>query len=256
VMYFCTFNSLPDCGLQEQSKVPGRASLTNIARDGGTALRLHTEPGDNDVASSGTMERDDLWLSQDASDGYEGEESWWAHSVLFPNDFTAPTWESYVVFDFHNTGPGPWQANFHVAVERQADVTQPGLLSLIGYGGVNSGDGPFNAVLGQVQKNVWYDFVYHVRWSSGADGFFDAWVNGKQILAHEGPTLYAGQGVYMKLANYHNPVCNPYPACIGQHAGSSVIHDRVIRGATAAAVAGGPLEGYLDLVNGVLTPRF
>src|SRR6185503_3801164 len=42
--FACTFNTLPDCGLEEQSKVPGRASITNIARDGGTALKLHTEP--------------------------------------------------------------------------------------------------------------------------------------------------------------------------------------------------------------------
>jgi hypothetical protein len=210
------------------------------------------------VVSSGAMERDDLWLSQQASDGYEGHEAWWAHSILFPDDFTVPTWQAYVVFDFHNTGTGPGQANFHVAFQPQADLYQPGLLSFIGYGGANANppDGRFDAVIGQVQKNVWYDFVYHVRWSSGADGFFDAWVNGKRVLAHQGPTLYAGQGVYLKLANYHTPVCDPYPACVGTHKASSVIHDRVVRGTTAQAVSGGPLEGYLDLVGGVLTPRF
>jgi hypothetical protein len=200
------------------------------------------------------MERNDMWLSQAASDGYEGREAWWAHSIYFPSDFTTPTWQSYVVFDFHNSGSGPWQANFHVAFKRQADITQPGLLSLIGYGGVSSGDGRFEASLGQVQKNAWYDFVYHVRWSSGADGFFDAWVNGQRVLSHRGPTLYAGQGVYLKLANYHNPVCDPYPACIGTHQASSVIHDRIIRGTTALSVSPGPLEGVLELVNGVLRP--
>jgi hypothetical protein len=255
VNFSCSFVALPACALQEQAKAPGRATLTTIARDGGTALRLHTEPGDHDVANSGTMERDDVWLSQEASDGFEGHEAWWAHSIYFPDDFTVPNWESYVVFDFHNTGQGAGQANFHVAFEAQSDILKPGILSLIGYGGVNSGDGRFDAQIGLVQKNVWYDFVYHVRWSSGQDGFFDAWVNGKRVLAHTGPTLYVGQGSYLKLANYHNPVCDPYPACIGTHKGSSVIHDRVIRGTTAQAVSSGPLEGYLDLVNGVLTPR-
>jgi hypothetical protein len=33
-----------------------------------------------------------------------------------------------------------------------------------------------------------------------------------------------------------------------------VIHDRVVRGTTPLAVATGPLEGVLALVNGVLTP--
>ena len=66
--------------------------------------------------------------------------------------------------------------------------------------------------------------------------------------------MYAGQGVYVKLANYHTPICDPYPACIGTHKASSVIHDRLIRGTTPLAVAAGPLEGVLALVNGVLTP--
>jgi len=108
VTFACSFvgalrDTLRDCGFEEESKVSGRASITNIARDGGTAVRLHTEPGDNNVVFSGAMERNDLWLSQKASDGYEGHEAWWAHSILFPDDFTVPTWQAYVVFDFHNT---------------------------------------------------------------------------------------------------------------------------------------------------------
>jgi Polysaccharide lyase/Carbohydrate binding module (family 6)/Putative Ig domain len=255
VAFACPFVGLfGDCGFQEQAKVPGRAGLTNLARDGASSIRLHTEPGDNNVAGSDTMERDDLWLSQAATDGYEGHEAWWAHSILFPDDFTVPTWHPYVVFDFHNTAPGAWQANFHVAFQPQADISKPGVLSFIGYGGVNSGDGRYTATIGPVQKNVWYDFVYHVRWSSGPDGFFEAWVNGAKKLSHQGPTLYAGQGVYLKLANYHVPVCDPYPACIGTHSATSVIHDRVIRSSAPAAVAAGPIEGVLELVNGALTP--
>jgi hypothetical protein len=155
-----------------------------------------------------------------------------------------------VLFDFHNTNTGGGQANFHV-------LNRNGVLTFQGYGGITSGNepvNPFSAPIGPIQKNVWYDFVYHVRWSSGSDGFFDAWVNGQKILAHRGPTLYAGQGVYLKLANYHVPVCDPYPACIGSHGPSSVIHDRVIRGTTALAVSSGPLEGVLELVDGVLRP--
>jgi len=233
--------------------VSGRASLVNFGREGGTAVRLHTEPGDVDVASSGTMERNDLWLSQAATNGYEGQEGWWAHSILFPDDFAMPTWHMYVIFDFHNSGSGPWQANFHLNFAPGADSTKPGNLIIRGYGGVNSGDGQFTATIGQVTKNVWYDFVYHVKWSSGSDGYFDAWVNGVKKLSHRGPTLYSGQGVYLKLANYHTPVCDPYPACVGTHSASSVIHDRVIRGATALSVSSGPLEGVLILANGVLT---
>jgi hypothetical protein len=251
VTFACAFNALPDCGFVEQAKVPGRASLTTLSRDGGTALRLHTEPGDTDVVGSGAMERDDVYLARpgtaDPEVYGEGVEQWWAHSILFPDDFVVPTRQGYVLFDFHNTGGGAGQANFHVALEPSDDittpVTQPGWLQFIGYGGVNgpSADARYGAVIGQVQKNSWYDFVYHVRWSSGPDGFFYAWVNGKLVLAHQGPTLYAGQGVYLKLADYHQPVCDWYPGCVGDQA-SSVIHDRIVRGTTAQAVAIGALE--------------
>jgi hypothetical protein len=227
--------------------VPGRATLSTTSRDGGTAVRLHTEPGDNNVVGSGEMERDDLWLTQAATDGYEGREQWWAHSLYLPNDFVIPTWHNYVFFDFHNSDPGPGQANFHV-------LNRNGILTFQGYGGAANTANPFSAPIGPIQKNVWYDFVYHVKWSSGSDGYFDAWVNGVKRLSHRGPTLYAGQGIYLKLANYHVPICDPYPACIGTHAGSSVIHDRIVRGNTALAVSLGPLEGVLVLVDGVLTP--
>lgn len=238
-----------------QQKVGGRASIVSSPlRDGRYAARYEVRSGDNNVAGSGSGERTEAMIGQQATDGYEGREQWWAHSILFPDDFEVPNWHNYVVFDFHNSTSGNWQANFHVAFERQDDTSKPGLLSLIGYGGVNSGDGRYEATIGQITKNRWYDFVYHVRWSSGPDGFFDAWVNGKKLLSHRGPTLYAGQSVYLKLANYHNPICDPYPACIGTHGPSSVIHDRVVRGSTPLAVAAGPLEGVLELVNGVLTP--
>jgi hypothetical protein len=137
---------------------------------------------------------------------------------------------------------------------RPASDSAPGQLGIVGYGGATNAAGRFESVVGPIEKNKWYDFVYHVRWSSGADGFFDAWVNGRKVLTHRGPTLYVGQGVYLKLANYHNPVCDPFPACIGTHRASSVIHDRVIRGTTALSVSSGSLEGVLELVNGVLTP--
>ena len=241
--FFCTFQSTPtDCGFQEQGKAP-RASIVGLGRDGGTAVRLRTEPGDNNVAGSGTMERNDLWLTEADTDGYEGREHWWAHSLMLPNDFAMPTWHVYVLMDFHQTA-GPGQANFHLLLEN-------GALAFRGFGGTPGG-GAFGAVIGTPQNNVWYDFVYHVKWSSGDDGFFIAWVNGVKKLEHRGPTKYTGQNVYLKLANYHTPVCNPFPGCTGP--GSSVIHDRVVRGRSALEVSPVPLQGALEMVNGVLTP--
>jgi hypothetical protein len=243
VHFSCTFQSTPtDCGFEQQAKAQQRASIVSVGRDGGTGVRLTTYPGDSHVAGSGDMERNDLLLPQKRTDGYEGREHWWAHSMLFPSDFAVPTWQTYVVFDFHQ-GVSAGQANFHVDFE-------DGQLIFRGHGGTPNGP-PYKAMIGPISKNVWYDFVYHVKWSSGIDGFFRAWVNGVKKLDHRGPTMHAGEGINLKLANYHTPVCDPYPGCTGPY--SSVVHDRVIRGTTPLAVSIGPLEGVLEPVNGVLT---
>jgi len=252
--FSCTSpNSPTDCGFAEQAKVAGRASIVNIGRVGPTAVRLHTEPGDSYVAGSGINERDDLTLSQSETGCYEGADQWWAHSILFPNDYVSPppsgangAWNWGVVADFHQTGTAN---GVTFAIEAMPDTAgSPGWptgLTLSGAAGDPVNPVKYSASIAPiVVRNVWYDFVYHVKWSSAGDGFFDVWVNGVRKLSYTGPTLYTGQGCYLKLANYHVPFGRA----------SSVIHDRVIRGTTALAVAPGPLQGVLQLVGGVLTP--
>ena len=70
-------------------------------------MRLLTVPGDSRIAGSGDAERTDLALSTAATDCIEGREHWWAHSILFPDDYVDPpmssasTWNWATVFDFH-----------------------------------------------------------------------------------------------------------------------------------------------------------
>jgi chitodextrinase len=246
ILWSCTFPaSFTSCGFSEQALVPGRATIVNIGRDGPTSVRLHTEPGDSNVFGSGTSERDDLELADSASSCTQGQEAWWAHSVLFPDDYvqvpesTGSAWNFAVVADFHQTGPlGPtlWELDAMPATAISPD--RPTGLQLVGHGGDPNNPAVYGAAIGPLVKNVWYDFVYHVRWSANADGFFYAWVNGVQTLSYTGPTLYTGDSCYLKLANYHSPT--------GQ--ASSVIHDRVIRGSTPNAVS-------LQMLSGVvMTP--
>jgi hypothetical protein len=159
--------------------------------------------------------------------------------VLFPSDYVVSP--AGVVADFHHTG-STGQANFQIVVfpdgMRFTGAAGPTLV-------FHSRDpGHYQAYLGPVVKNQWYDFVYHVKWSSGADGFMFAWVNGVQKLARRGPTLYVGQGCYFKLANYHAGAGLP----------SAVIHDRVVRGSSSDAVSLTPLEGVRRHGNARRTP--
>ena len=224
--YSCTFeSSWAACGLGAQAKSSNRITRVEVA--GVPGVRLETLPGDHDVAGSGRAERTDLAWSPQETGCSPGEEQWWTHSVLFPDDYILPVttaadpWPWGVVFDFHHTG-SEGQANFQIQVAGKP----PELEFAISAGPVVSSGAPGSPTrkweIGPIIKNHWYEFVYHIRWSSGPDGFFDAWVDGRRVLAYRGPTLYAGQGCYLKLANYHTSVGRPV----------AVIHARLARAPT------------------------
>ena len=224
------------CGFNEQSKdgLP-RASLVTVA--GVSAVRLHTKPGDNNVAGSGSNERNDLSTSQETTDGYEGREQWWAHSILFPNDYVDPpestssSWNWGALGGFHNTTNGSGQGNLTLMAMPATAISpdRPTGLSFKVAWGTQTSPQEATYPIGPVVRNQWYNFVYQVKWTSGSDGFFNAWVNGVQKMSYRGPTLYPGQGVYLKLGNYHTPFGQP----------SSVVHARVIRSVSPLSVSAG-----------------
>jgi len=210
-----------------------RKAIVNIGRDGNTAIRLHTEPGDNNVSGSGLHERNDISVPMQNLDSIAGKEQWYAHSVYFPDDYNQPPpghWGA--VFDFHDSKNQGGQANFQMLV-------QNGVITIYGHGGPDvvydnkvGNQYSYKAEVGPLVKKVWFDFVYHVKWSPYSDGLMEVWVNGKKLLSHAGPNLYEGYGVYLKLANYHSAYGLPV----------SVIHDRVKLGLSAKDVAIGALE--------------
>jgi hypothetical protein len=213
------------CGMQEQSKVePKRRSrFVSTARDGRQAVELVTLPGDDQVHGAGDWERDDLELEPSPDYCNEGQDEWWAVSVLFPDGYE-PTTGLGEVMNFHQDGSGG-PPNFNV-------VAKPDGLRLDGFYGELKNPGEYKVELGEIRRNEWYDFVYHVKWTSKDDGLFVAWLNGSKVLVHRGPTLYAGLSCYFKLANYHTSSLRP----------SAIIFDRLIRGTSADAVALSRLE--------------
>src|SRR5437762_5674716 len=107
-----------------------------------------------------------------------------------------------------------------------------------------SDPGYYSIGIGPITKNVWYDFVYHVKWSSGSDGLFQAWLNGRQVMNYSGPNLYVGQSCYLKIANYHTELGLPV----------SVVHSRVVLAHTQADVqigSGGQPPPTVLAPNGV-----
>ena len=250
VSFSCMFpDSWTSCGFSEQAKVSGRATVLSWGRGGSKAVRLHTEPGDNNVAGSGSHERNDLSSGTSLGDAAQGASFWWAQSVYFPDDFvnvpesTSTMWHWGALWGWHHTG-STGQGNFSLFAYPDTAISPDrptGLVFRI-CGGTTVITDALKCNLtpiGKHVKNVWHDFVYYVKWSSGSDGQIDVWLRkgnetiGKKVVTYRGPTLYSGMAAYLKLANYHTP----------HGKASSVIHSRVIRGTTWNAVSQTPLEG-------------
>lgn len=226
----------PDLGTLKDFIVqanPGRVTSFPSPRTSGYALKLTTNPTDTGVAGSGAMERSDVYQRLGTTAApvlYREVEHWWAHSVMFPTEFTFPMGPAYMVLDFHNYPDAPGMPNFILNfVNWNGDNKKLGQLQLQRFIGDPLKPTERSVIADETpKKNFWYDFVYHVRWTDKNDGFFTAWVNGKLVMDHTGPTLYQGGSVYLKLANYHFPD--------GKGLASTVIHDRVVLGPTRDSV--------------------
>jgi hypothetical protein len=55
-------------------------------------------------------------------------------------------------------------------------------------------------------KGVWHDFLIHVRWSPGDDGWLRVWIDGDEVVDYQGPIGYRDLlGPYFKFGLYRDP---------------------------------------------------
>jgi hypothetical protein len=171
--------------------LPGRVRVvTHPRREGGWAGRFEVRPGD-DVAHG---QRAELVYR---SDEQEGQEEWWAWSVYFPRDFI----------------PGDWTVFTQWHDDPAEKFSPPVLFKVVGsslYLIVRGGDPrsarPKRWTLAPLRRDHWYDFVFHVLWSTTDAGFVEAWVDGEEVVARTPtPTLYIGKTNYLKQGNYRYP---------------------------------------------------
>jgi hypothetical protein len=205
-----------------QAKERTRIAIeSEIVRQGHYGVRVEVRPGDSNVAGSGSGERADLWIGSSTTAAAEGHEQYWAWSTYFPANFDAPRGSFNAFVGFHHTGT-TGQSNLHFAVTDMRALT----LRVLG--------GNFNRpvrkdfVLARLTKGRWYDFVVHVRWSSDRSGLVEVWVNNQKVVGRTlVPTLYVGQGAYLKMGFYRAPYSKP----------TVDYHDDMRRGQTLAEVA-------------------
>lgn len=183
--------------------------VTQPVRKGRHAVRVTLAPGD--VAAS--KERVELKIGDREIErvrGTQGREVWYGWSVLIPADYADPPGDQFQILAqwhhrpaegakpegrFHVTGPPPLTLHLDFYQGRH-------MLSLIGRG---TSDGPRRTLGARpIRKGSWIDLVFHIRWSTGVDGFVEAWLDGRPFTGGKihGPTLYSPVSNYLRLGLY------------------------------------------------------
>jgi len=142
-----------------------------------------------------------------------GEEYWYAFSCLFPKDWKADT-QSELFAQFHAS-----------ADDADGEKARPPILAIYIYGPnytvkkrwdvkENSNDSDLDGANCRklwsrpVAPDAarWVDWVFHVKWSFGNDGFIEAWKDGKKIISDRGPNCYNDKvGPYFRFGPYKWP---------------------------------------------------
>jgi hypothetical protein len=185
------------------------AVVTQPVRKGRYAVRVSLAPGD--IAAS--KERAELKIGDRAIErvrGRQGGEMWYGWSLLVPADYADPPGEHFQILgQWHHRpaespvkgrvahGGGPPPLILHLAPHDGRHV-----LTLIGR--AFPGDPGRKLGARPVRQGAWTDLVFHVRWSTGNDGFVEAWLDGRPFTAGKvyGPTLYSPVSNYLRLGLY------------------------------------------------------
>jgi hypothetical protein len=203
-------------------------------RKGHHAVRVTLAPGD--VAAS--KERVELKIGDREIErvrGTQGREAWYGWSVLIPADYADPPGDQFQILAQWHQRPQPAGAG-----QRPQKMGAPPLtlhlvrsegrhvLLLIGQ---TSSTGPPRTLGGRpIRLGAWIDLVFHVRWSTGRDGFVEAWLDGRPFTDGKKfePTLYRPDSNYLRLGLYRGK---------GVSTTNHVYYDEVRLGNSYSAVA-------------------
>jgi hypothetical protein len=228
-------------------------------------------------------------LSASTSGAYEGADKWYRLEVYFPSNYVPEPGTSWNwVAEFHNyPNDGTCCANISAGIVTNTEDGGPtsanGRFSwrIIGGGCPTATSGcagpiPAGTDMGtpsvaptyggavrwfagpSLMHNHWYDILMHVHWAyEASQGSVQLWMDGAQLIAYAGPTLYylasssgtsthyAGPGNdYLMVDNYRwGERTSGTSSCSTTNCDSvatAIDHDEDLWGASESSVGGGP----------------
>ena len=148
----------------------------------------------------------------------KGSEYWYGFSVYLPNDWVEDT-ASEIVAQWHDI-PDVWfgetwrRPPFSLSINgknwRIGNAWDPKIVT-----DKNNVAGSEMLWSGPFEREVWTDWVFHVKWSHQSDGLIEVWKNGTKIVTKHGRITYNDLLVpYFKLGPYKYPWKNDKPASV------------------------------------------
>ena len=182
-----------------------------------------------------------------------GTESFWAWSFYFPPNSSSSrdTWWN-VFTQWHQDGSvGVQPLSFEIMNERGREW-----IRVHAFGGKVGSPVRRAWRLAPLVRGRWYDVALRVRWAPDRTGLLQVWLDRKQVVPEtRTPTLYEGQGVYLKQGFYRQA-----------SAGSSEVYVSDTRRATGLAGIGisplsaaapealAPRNTFAPAIEGVVGP--
>ena len=152
-------------------------------------FKLHTgDCGGADCDPENGSSRSEILFDADNS---TGDDMWYAWSIYHKN------------YKFLNGGVSPLHGQFKPSVGTAKDPfanngafyilvnPSPGGMKLQVSEG--EGDRPEVWIPASQLSNKWHDILVHAKWSTGKNGLFQVWVDGKQKLVRKGRNMYANR---------------------------------------------------------------
>jgi hypothetical protein len=183
--------------------------VTQPVRRGRYAVRITLAPGDR----AASKERAELKVGDKEIErvhGRQGEEIWYGWSLLIPADYADPPGDQFQILgQWHHRPPpaaapndrpqvkGPPPLALHLVAEEGRHY-----LVLIGQASPTAPPRTLGAL--PIRRGAWIDLVFHLKCSTGRNGFVAAWLDGRPFTAGKihGPTLYTPVSNYLRLGLY------------------------------------------------------
>lgn len=166
-------------------------------------------------------------------------ELWYAWSILVPKNY----YDDYLNQRFQIMGQFHDMPEFAKGESWRNFPAHPPMISIqYGYDGAGSGFGLFYGLNSKrariakryIQKGIWHDVTFHVRWSQAKDGFVEAWLDGKPWTPFNGrdykfygANMYNAAPPMLKLGIYRD---------FGFSTTNSVFYDELRIGPTKSSI--------------------